>query len=179
MMTTDFMVTIKRSGIKSYLARTLKYHSDLENYRTLEKFDIERRFWETMGIDWGIVTEKDIDRTFADNIKILHPFLHLESISNLSGISLSHLADIANLFKAEISGKTIVLRDASSSFDTRMMLPYGTSLSLYKHLLMTRQINVDLRKRLDVDNPVTINPVTIYKEVFDENIRQSGASIQI
>ncbi len=49
-------------------ARTIKRKEDILDSRVLEKFEIERRYWEKRDISWGIVTEKEIDKTLAKNI---------------------------------------------------------------------------------------------------------------
>ena len=55
-MTTDFIVTTNGNK-NTNVARTIKYKNDLANERVLEKFEIERVYWERQGIDWVIVTE--------------------------------------------------------------------------------------------------------------------------
>jgi hypothetical protein len=55
--TTDFLITIKDfHGGTNLLARTLKFKDALFNKRVIEKFEIERIYYERQGIDWGIVT---------------------------------------------------------------------------------------------------------------------------
>ena len=44
-------------------ARTIKRKEDILDSRVLEKFEIERRYWEKQDISWGIVTEEEIDKT--------------------------------------------------------------------------------------------------------------------
>lgn len=53
MLTTDFSYSSRGNEIK-YLARTIKPSSELENERIIEKFEIEREYWERKGIDWGL-----------------------------------------------------------------------------------------------------------------------------
>lgn len=45
-MTTDFLITIKDKDRNIDIARTCKYAKDLDDYRTIEKLEIERRYWE-------------------------------------------------------------------------------------------------------------------------------------
>ncbi|WP_320173960.1 TnsA endonuclease N-terminal domain-containing protein [Maridesulfovibrio sp.] len=71
-LTTDFFITVERNGKQDYLARTIKPSEKLNNKRVLEKFEIERRYWKSRGIDWGIVTERQISKTVATNIMSLH-----------------------------------------------------------------------------------------------------------
>jgi len=55
-LTCDFMITTKQ-GLR---ARTVKMSSELNQKRVLEKLEIERRYWDIYGIDWKIVTEKEM-----------------------------------------------------------------------------------------------------------------------
>jgi hypothetical protein len=72
-MTTDFLLITKDNiGEKRWLACAVKYSSDIEdipiNKRTREKLFIEREYWESMGVKWCVITEKDINKTYVNNI---------------------------------------------------------------------------------------------------------------
>src|SRR5215470_9882469 len=67
-MTTDFVLTIKKNMATTYQARTLKYTADLIKARTLEKLEIERRYWQARRVDWGIVTEPQASIALAQNV---------------------------------------------------------------------------------------------------------------
>ncbi|MEF0144927.1 TnsA endonuclease N-terminal domain-containing protein [Pseudomonas guariconensis] len=68
-MTTDFLLTVRQpNGNFKSVARTIKYQQDLNSLRTLEKLEIERRFWMSQGVDWAIVTEEFLRQT---RLKIL------------------------------------------------------------------------------------------------------------
>jgi len=60
-MTTDFLLTIKQpDGSTRLAARTLKYTESLKPgkglERTLEKFEIERAYWERSSSGWEVPT---------------------------------------------------------------------------------------------------------------------------
>ena len=75
-MTTDFLVTVKRKGKIIKYARTVKPSTDLSNdkinERLLAKFEIEKRFFKSKNIDWAIITEKDFSNVFVNNMEIVH-----------------------------------------------------------------------------------------------------------
>lgn len=52
-MTKDFFVTLIKNESRVYFARTVKPSKDLEDPRIIEKFEIERDYWEKKGVDWG------------------------------------------------------------------------------------------------------------------------------
>jgi len=67
-LTCDFMITTER-GLK---ARTIKLSTELRDKRVLEKLEIERRYWEIVGIEWRVVTENEIPLRKVRNIEWLH-----------------------------------------------------------------------------------------------------------
>lgn len=70
-MTTDFLLTIDKGQGMFEVARTIKIKDELLKGRVLEKFEIEREYWQRRDIDWGIVTEEEIPKTMARNINYL------------------------------------------------------------------------------------------------------------
>ncbi|MBU3114479.1 TnsA endonuclease N-terminal domain-containing protein [Clostridium lacusfryxellense] len=71
-MTTDFLVTTKYNGNIPHHARTVIPSINLSNKRIIEKFEIERRYFNSKNIDWGIITEKELSNIFTNNMDILH-----------------------------------------------------------------------------------------------------------
>ena len=80
-MTTDFLITVDSPEGNHTTARHVKYEKDLAYPRNLEKFEIERLFWENRGIELKAVTERSFDRRVAKNIAFLmgyYPSLNQE-----------------------------------------------------------------------------------------------------
>lgn len=76
-LSTNFLITINRAdGVNVLLARTIKMASELEKKKTLERLEIERRYWSEKGIDWGVITQKEISNVFAKNIEWVHSCLY-------------------------------------------------------------------------------------------------------
>lgn len=67
-MTTDFLITVDSQTGTHIAARHVKYEKDLAKSRNIEKFEIERLFWENRGIELKAVTERSFDRRVAKNI---------------------------------------------------------------------------------------------------------------
>lgn len=68
-MTTDFLLIIKdKNGEKRWMACAVKMSSNLEDTRTREKLHIEKEYWEAMGIMWYVITEKQINKDYVNNI---------------------------------------------------------------------------------------------------------------
>lgn len=59
------------------VARTVKMKDELLKERVLEKFEIEREYWQRRDIDWGIVTEEEIHKVMARNISYIHDYYNI------------------------------------------------------------------------------------------------------
>ncbi|WP_189438629.1 TnsA endonuclease N-terminal domain-containing protein [Pseudovibrio japonicus] len=68
-MTTDFLLTCQRDGQLSYEAVCVKPAEELTNQRTAEKIDIERVFWELLGVRFRIFVLTKRLKMQAANIK--------------------------------------------------------------------------------------------------------------
>ncbi|MGH1461870.1 MAG: TnsA endonuclease N-terminal domain-containing protein [Neptuniibacter sp.] len=75
-MTTDLLVDLNVNGKFTSQAVSVKYSEHLEDERTLEKQELERRFWEGEGVSWYIFTEQDVPVTSVKNIRWLAPHMH-------------------------------------------------------------------------------------------------------
>lgn len=67
-MTTDFLLTLNTDGIISYLAVAVKPSEELRKRRVCEKLDLERVYWQSLGIEWVLATEIDLSETVNDNL---------------------------------------------------------------------------------------------------------------
>lgn len=155
-MTTDFLITISSTdGIKE-VARTIKSKDDLLDKRILEKFEIERVFWEKRGIDWGIVTEEEIDKTIAHNISFIQGYKDIRNVDSFSEMKAIEVKDlIYELLKRIVDDKRS-MRAICSEFDNDMALEKGSGLSIFKYLIINKIIKIDISKKIDVSSKIPI-----------------------
>ncbi|KRG13974.1 Tn7 transposition protein A [Virgibacillus soli] len=153
-MTTDFFVTIKRNNKKEYLARTIKPSELLEDKRVIEKFEVEREYWEGRGVDWGIITEKDIEKVTAKNIQWIyeHYYLDQEEDTELASLFLKLLINKQSENK-KIFG-------ICNYFDETYQLETGSALGYFKHLIARKYITFDMKQKLNVRS-LTTNQMTL------------------
>lgn len=150
-MTTDFLVTTNHPNQVKHIARTLKYKDELMNKRVLEKFEIERVYWERHDIDWGIVTELEVPKNMAHNIAFIHGYSDLSNIDGFESINLEELEDQSIYFIRKLLEGQQIIRQIATDFDNDFVMPSGCGLLLFKHLLMIKAIEVDLMHKLDVN----------------------------
>lgn len=75
-MTSDLLIDIEIGGEYRTQAISMKYRDDLEDPRVIEKQELERRYWESEGIEWYLFTENEVPQTLIQNIKWLIPHFH-------------------------------------------------------------------------------------------------------
>ncbi|MEO2278844.1 TnsA endonuclease N-terminal domain-containing protein [Pseudoalteromonas pernae] len=83
-MTTDFVVDRVINGVKQRQAYTFKYANQLFEdankeeqkpaaWRTWQKFEIERLYWESREVEYRIITEKHATKELSWNIQFCEP----------------------------------------------------------------------------------------------------------
>ncbi len=152
-MTTDFFITVPQNIEVIEQARTLKTAKDLQSERTLEKLEIERRYWHNRNIDWGIVTEQEIPQVLAKNVDWLHAFFCLEDLFPLSETEIRRIATTLTLRMAQGNA---VLTDLTAECDDKLGLQPGTALSVSRHLVANRQWLVDMNKLIQPSRPLVL-----------------------
>ncbi|XOB66223.1 TnsA endonuclease N-terminal domain-containing protein [Deferribacteres bacterium DY0037] len=138
-MTTDFFILLEDGR---YIARTVKEAKELEDRRVIEKFEIERLYWETKDVDWGIVTRGEIDKALVRNLEILHPAKSfLDEFNNPSVVN--------NILKY-LSTCGYEVAEILDSTDEAFGLELGTSLAVYKSAIANKLISIDMFELFDV-----------------------------
>ena len=67
-LSTDYLLTLRRNGVVSYLAVAIKSAKDLEDLGVLVRLEIERLWWSALKIPWRLVTEEQISKEVALNL---------------------------------------------------------------------------------------------------------------
>jgi len=140
-LTCDFMITTIH-GLK---ARTVKTSVELNNARTLEKLEIERRYWESKGIEWRIVTEKEISVNKSKIIEWLY------SAEGFEIDEASPIAEAASMMVKMLSTCILSVNEVSQLVEEEFLLSEGTGLLLFKHLALNKLISFDMEVRLNLN----------------------------
>ena len=155
-MTTDFVITLNHLQSVE-CARTIKPSTQLRSKRTLEKLEIERRYWQARHIDWAIVTEHEIPRVLVKNVELLHSYLELADRLDLGE---NRISLIARGLTSQVQRGDASLRAAASACDREFNLEPGTGLAVAYHLLATRQWHIDMNVRINPGQPLALLKVT-------------------
>ncbi len=144
-MTTDFVYSKKGT----WHAVQIKPSKYLEDERVQEKFLIEKEYYRQIGIDWCVLTEKDLSTVMAANylwlgagerIDVLIPSPDTRRL--LEDVFLEMYQDITIPFR-------IMITVLEEEFD---LIP-GTAMQLFKSLVLAGRISVDLSRCINTAEP--------------------------
>jgi hypothetical protein len=146
-LTTSFLITLKdEHGKYRYIARSVKASYELDRKSIIERFEFERRYWDAKKVSWGIITEKDINVVKAKNIEWVYPSLELNNNERFSNEERIYLC---NMLIKKLQNSSEVVRKITSELDKELNLEEGTGILLLKYLIATKQIEVDMDKKID------------------------------
>lgn len=150
-MTSDFNITINQKGKIKDIVRTIKRKDDLVDKRIVEKFEIERIYWSRLNLDWGMVTDIEINKTLALNIDNVMHYYSLEQLETFSQFDSNEFEDIILAFLQRFIDSNKTVRELSSIFERDMHLEKGAGIALFKYLIANKFIKIDLLKPLNID----------------------------
>ncbi len=145
-LTTNFLLTVnKGNGDSEYVARTVKNTSELSRNITAEKLEIERRYWQAKGIEWKIITEKELDRQLVKNIEFVRETLlqsqwqeqELREMGNKLALILMNSGDY-------------VLKQVLKDFERIVSLEEGTGLFVFRYLIAKKKVRINMFKKFEI-----------------------------
>jgi hypothetical protein len=151
-ITTTFLITLKDiSGKVKHSAISVKGSSELNRDITIERLEIERRFWEEKNIPWAIITDKEIPKIKCKNIEWIHSTLRA---SEEFGISDDKRTYYKEALKDLLVNMDDEVRNIIGYFEQSNNLNEGMGLYIFKYLIANREIKVDLDKEIKLDKTV-------------------------
>lgn len=164
-LTTTFLITEKdENGELSYFARSVKDYRQLENKQVIERYEIMKKYWEGRGVDYGIITNKEIPLTVAKNIEFIHPFFHLEEYGigdEMQKFLKNRLVDMIG------NSETKAINEILSMFDSEFNIDQGTGITIYKHLLSRKILRVNMNEAILFNQPCNSVQILTKAEVGD------------
>lgn len=172
-LTTSFLITQRKSsGEIQYYARSIKDYRQLENTQAIERFEVMRRYWELKGIDYGIITNKEIPVVVAKNIEYVHSCFHLDAYGIEEKEQLFYKDFLINLL-GNFKSKSI--KEVLIQFDNQLELEGGTGLLIFKYLLARKAVNIDMNKLIDLEQPCLAINILDHEEGLDAFIKHADS----
>lgn len=140
-LTTDFMLTVKRNGRLINVARTFKEAKELDTDSVAARLELERRYFLVEGIDWDVLTEKGYSKLLAENVKWIHSNYQLESPS---GMSVKDFQSLAKILKLRLHETEFSINQITTALDLEHHLEEGSFLYIFKHLVARKEIVMDM-----------------------------------
>ncbi|WP_083491123.1 TnsA endonuclease N-terminal domain-containing protein [Stenotrophomonas terrae] len=157
-MTTDFMVDVRTDGRSKTVAYAIKPAQDLEDLktgrRTIDKLELERRYWSRDQISWHLVTDRDLPKLRIMNLAWLH---EMRSFEHELAPHPCYWQDRCDQFLGEFQRvRSGSIDDFFMHLEGRRQFAPGEPLKVLRHLAANKQIVIDLdrefshRDRFDV-----------------------------
>lgn len=137
-LSSDFLVDSANEQEPRF-ALQAKYKDALNDARTVEKLELERRYWQEKGLPWYLVTEADIPATVSKNISWLYPSQRNEQAD--SELTHQQIELYAHHFAKRPNQ---ILLAICKELDAVYDLPLGESLYEVRTLLAKRYFTFDL-----------------------------------
>jgi len=150
-ITTTFLISkLMPNGEIVEFARSIKYASNLDNKSTLESLEIQRRFWEKKGIDYGIVTNKDINMVQVKNIEWLNPIISMN-------YKHENKSDIEMMIKSRYQTEEIPFNKLLEAIDSDYGFEDGTAVQVFKSMVANRKVVIDFLHPINLRTKIEIN----------------------
>jgi len=140
-MSSNFLIDTNDKN-KPQFAIQVKPLKELLKERTIEKLEIERRYWKLKEIPWSIVTEQNILITARKNLEWLSPFI----VEHLDPDIWDKLHSIFYYFSKKPGISIIKL---CKEVDIQERTTAGMTLQYLRTLIANRSIKFDIQQPFD------------------------------
>lgn len=167
-MTTDFVITIYTSSGLKDVVRTVKPASKLTK-RTLELFEIERRFFMDQGINWGIILDSKIPKTLVSNIEWIYEAMYLDTRPSVDEELIEIVSN--SLFEriSQDECSTAISKICLKS-DKEFGIDMGTSMFILKHMIAMKNWSTDMNVKIKESSPLLVINLKQKQEFTNLNI---------
>jgi hypothetical protein len=155
-ITTDFLLTREIDDKIIFEAVSVKPEDESDEIRVLEKLEIERVWWDLLGIKFYYFVGNNLTRVQSSNINwATHLLRSEENIFTENDMALA---------TSLLTTGTQFIRDVCNMFVNKMDLQNVNALNMLRCLIGAKKINVDLSSPLESADFINILSVDIAKK---------------
>ncbi|MCF8564688.1 TnsA endonuclease C-terminal domain-containing protein [Alicyclobacillus tolerans] len=145
-LVTNFVLTVRDAdGKERLVARSVKNASELKRSSTFENLEIQRRYWRAKGVEWKLITDKQIPKQFAKNVSWVRETL-LDD-----GMDSNEKSEQAQLLHNDLMRyPNLKLSDVLNAFDRKEGVSQGSGLYLFRYLIAKKLIHIDMNQSVQV-----------------------------
>jgi hypothetical protein len=141
-MTTDFVVDVRIGQDIQERALAVKPADELAKPRTLEKLELDRRYWLRQSVPWHVVTDRDLPRERVKTLRWLH---EMRSLDHLEGRYPDYWRDRCDRLLAQLQQvRGGLIEHFLHSLEECDGFSPGEPMTVLRHLAANRVIGIDL-----------------------------------
>lgn len=147
MLTTFLVTATNEQGEEYQFARTIKDGAELEKKATIERLELQRLYWKSRQVDFGIVTPIEIPLQKSKNIEWVLPALNIGDY----GITEPEMIQYSENLLDSLSSRDNPLNSILTSFERHMKVEVGTGLLVFRYLIASRRIRINMDMEIKLD----------------------------
>jgi hypothetical protein len=153
-MTTDFLLTCRKEGRIFYKAVSVKPDDGMDQ-RVAEKLDIERVWWELLGVEFYFFIGNELTKTQSDNIQwATSPFRSGMQTYTASQIQIAMaMIEPGKYLLSDICGKLLPLIQGRSE----------DGLNIVRYLIANKFIDIDLSYSVESNGGFEVLSINVDK----------------
>lgn len=142
-MTTDLVVTIRRGEGREVVAPlSIKPAEDLLDRRVLDKQEIERRYWKSLGFRWRVLVDTLFaDTDFFETLRSIREWYHLDDVAGIDSRGWDDRRQ--RVLGALRTTRRATLGEVAADLEAQGGFGPGDVVSMVKHLAARRLIGFD------------------------------------
>lgn len=165
-MTTDFLITLDIDGEEVIKARSIKYAKDLDQ-RTREKLKVESLYWERRGVEWRVITEREINESLVYNVGQIYKCKTLLGREDITQDTIYYVEQLL------LSGQSLTqkpLTHLTNPIDKTLGLCKGSALFIVKYLIANKFWIVDMNTKFMPSKPLALKKVALNRNRIQEEV---------
>jgi len=170
MLTTFLVTAVNDNGQEYQYARTLKDELELDKKATIERLEIQRRWWKSHNVDFGIITPNEIPVQRSKNIQWVLSSLNIDDY----GMNESEMKRYAKQLLRLIQNDLGIISSVLTAFDAYNRLEVGTGLLVFRYLIAKRYITINMDTEIDLE--CTVNEMGILFSQIKRGEEESAIS---
>ncbi|WP_042337630.1 heteromeric transposase endonuclease subunit TnsA [Bacillus andreraoultii] len=170
--TTSFFVTkVGNDDDPYYQARIVKISSELEKKSTIERLELQRRYFAKKGIDFGIVTENEINKVLSKNIGWALAAYDIQDYPELT----TNFTYLKNDLLLLLMDSNISFQQVFEKIENLYQLSNGLGLVLFKHLVARKDVQMDLTRKIYLTKKPCDYGVQVKEVINDDRNKAVGS----
>ncbi|MFB6367710.1 TnsA endonuclease C-terminal domain-containing protein [Paenibacillus elgii] len=159
MLTTFLVTAVDDMGKEYQYARTLKDEAELNKKPTIERLEIQRRWWQSRNINFGIITPNEIPVQRSKNIQWVITSQNVQD----HGITGSEMENYAEQLQQLLLRDHGTVGSVLSAFDTYNRLEVGTGVLIFRYLIANRYITINMDSEINLQSTAIEMGISIPK----------------